>query len=388
MLNKQIPTHAIYIDSSVISGAEKRAIKLFHQLNNMGLQCYLITSKRLFDLFNVSEYQEYLNNAYIIVADRGWLGKVRKNRMFFYLRKFTGFNRLIQRIYFWKVKQILKDFTETTETNLVLHLFLDFKLAININNNSELAQVIFEVTSPDCVKKISSSDSKKINNVNYFHAVSKSTYIKTIQLVPKLKVGKAPIPLFIPDYNINHEEIFEAKENNIVFAHRLIPRKNGLLFAKVVKEFLKNYPSWNIKFFGKGEQATEINTLLYEEILAGKVTTGYQTKILEELVKSKIFVSLIEPDNYPSQSVLEAMYTGNALLLSDCGSTKENFYDKNGLLCQVDFDDILDKLTKLASDQDTLKSLGKNSINLVQHRFDKNRYINHIRNIYKLVGNY
>ena len=376
-------TYAIYIDSPNISGAEKRAIKLFYDLNNSGQSCNLIISKRLFDAFQSSEYSKYFQYSYIVV-DMGWLGELRKIKKFHLLRRFTGFNRILKKIYNFQVKRTLE---KSGISNLVLHIFLDLDLAIKLKKVSPINKIIFEITSPDYIKKLLSNKIEKLNNINYFNAVSESVYIKAIEFISDSKLGKSPIPFFSPsEYIVNNEELFSIKENIIIFAHRLAPRKNGLLFAKVVKTFLQKYPNWIIKLFGKGAEATKINALLSEEIALGQVVTGYQTKILPELEKSKIFVSLIEPDNYPSQSVLEAMYTGNALLLSDTGFTKECFWDNNGLLCELTFEDVLLKLTRLVSGDIDLENCGRNSLNLLHSKYHKTIYLDYISRMYKLVS--
>ena len=367
-------TYAIHIDSPNISGAQKRAIKLFYELNNSGLSCKLIISKRLFDAFQSAGYSKYFKYSYIVV-DIGWLEELRKIR---------GFSRIFKKIYYFQVKQTIK---RSGISNLILHIFLDFNLAISIKQVSQINKVIVEITSPDHLKRLLSYKIEKLNNINYFNAVSDSLYKKAIEFISDSKVGKAPIPFFTPSgYTINNEDLFSVKENIIIFAHRLIPRKNGLLFAQVVKTFLKEYSNWRIKIFGKGPEATRINALLSEEIASGKVVTGYQGKILPELEKSKIFVSLIEPDNYPSQSVLEAMYTGNALLLSNTGFTKECFWDNNGLLCELTFEDVLLKLTRLVSGDIDLEHYGQNSLNLLYSKYHKTIYLDYISRMYKLIS--
>jgi glycosyltransferase involved in cell wall biosynthesis len=125
--------------------------------------------------------------------------------------------------------------------------------------------------------------------------------------------------------------------------------------------------------------------LLSDEIRDGRVVTGYRTKILPELKKSRIFVSIIEPDNYPSQSVLEAMYTGNALLLSDRGFTKERFFNGNGRLCEISFEDVLSKLTELVQDLSNLDIYGRNSLEILNTRYNKDIYIDYIKNMYNSV---
>jgi glycosyltransferase involved in cell wall biosynthesis len=373
--------YAIYIDSPTISGAEKRALKLFYMMNLRGIECKLIISKRLFNLFSVGEYRRYLSDTDCIVIESDFVDKLRTLKRFFYLRRYTGFNRIVRKIYDIKVNKIIKNIDID-----VLHIFLDLKTAFDVKKNTNIGKVIFEITSPEYVRKLSSYRPSTLAKIDYFNAVSDSTYINAVDFIPRDKISQAPIAFFNPEYTISEDKLWNNKENIIVFAHRLIPRKNGWLFAKVVKQFLKHHPSWKVNIFGKGPQSDEINNLLAEEILSGHVITGYQTKILPELERSKIFVSLIEPDNYPSQSVLEAMYAGNALLLSDRGFTRERFFADNGMLCELTLEDVLLNLTKLVSSDTDLELFGRNSRSLLNNKYNKGIYIDYISQMYKSIS--
>ena len=377
--------YAIYIDSTSISGAEKRALKLFYELNLRGIECKLIISKRLFNSFSVGEYRRYLSDTDCIVIEAGFLDKLASFKIsdsrFYYLRRYTGFDHILAKIYHFQLKKVIKNIDID-----VLHSFLGLKVAFHVKKYTNVGKVIIEITSPDLVKKLSSYRPSTLAKIDYFNAVSDSTYIKSVDFIPHDKISQAPIAFFDPEYTISEDKLWNKKENIIIFAHRLIPRKNALLFAKVVKQFLKHHSSWKVAIFGKSPQSDEINNLLAEEILSGQVITGYQTKMLPELEQSKIFVSLIEPDNYPSQSVLEAMYTGNALLLSDRGFTKERFFADNGMLCELTLEDVLLKLTKLVSSETDLELLGRNSRSLLNNKYDKQIYIDYISQMYKSIG--
>ena len=375
--------YAIYIDSGHISGAERRALKLFSELNRNGIHCKLILSHRLFTLFAAGEYKRYLDKDNCIVINSSLIDKLRNIKGFHYLRRYTGFNRLTRKIYHLQAINLLK---ESEMSFSILHIFLDLNLASQIGKLKNVNKILFEITSPDYVKKLSSYQPNDLVKIDYFNAVSESTYIGSVDFIPKDKVYQAPIPFFDPEYILNKDKLWSQKENVIIFAHRLILRKNGILFAKVVKQFLKHYSHWKIKIFGKGPESTEINNLLSEEISLGQVITGYQTKILSELERSKIFVSLTEPDNYPSQSVLEAMYAGNALLLSNRGFTREKFFLENGMLCEISFEDVLCELIKLVNNETDLEYFGNNSRSLLDTRYSKESYISYMCQMYDSIA--
>ena len=68
----------------------------------------------------------------------------------------------------------------------------------------------------------------------------------------------------------------------------------------------------------------QLEILLADEINTNSVMKiGRVNDISDYLMHSKIYVSLIEPDNYPSQSIFEAMYYGNALVCSNTGDSNK-----------------------------------------------------------------
>lgn len=375
--------YAIYIDSGQVSGAEKRAVKLFHELNQSNISCKLIISKRLLKLFESTKYESYLSSENCIIVETNFAGKLREIKKNRHLRKFTGFNKILKKIYHLS---LIKTIELHCQDVIILHVFLDHLGALFIKKRLG-KKVIFEISSPDYVSKLKRCKAKDLVLIDCYHAVSESVYRLTSQAFPKLDLHKAPIPFFDLDQHILGESnLFSSKENIIIFAHRLIPRKNGILFAKVVKEFLRSNSGWTVKIFGHGPQASMIRRLLDEEISSGRVSVGFKGNILPDLEKSKIFVSLIEADNYPSQSVMEAMYAGNALLLSDRGFTKEKFINSNGLLCNLDPTDVLAKLTCLTSDEEKLVEYGSSSFNFIREKYSKEKYIDHLVRLYKTVG--
>jgi glycosyltransferase involved in cell wall biosynthesis len=236
--------YAIYIDSGLISGAEKRALKLCYSMNANAMPCKLLVTKRLFNNFTSTEYQIYLKHCTVI--DNDLISYLKSIKEYKVIRKYSGFNRLINFLFAYKLKK-------TIEKNdiSILHIFLhaNLKLIKDIRTNKKV-KTIFEITSPDYVKMVSSKKKSYLEAYSHFNAVSNSVYKNASSLIPHKKISCAPIPFFYPiEYDFENGNLFKEKENVIIFAHRLIPRKNGLLFAKVAKAFLYKNEDWTIKIF-------------------------------------------------------------------------------------------------------------------------------------------
>jgi glycosyltransferase involved in cell wall biosynthesis len=68
------------------------------------------------------------------------------------------------------------------------------------------------------------------------------------------------------------------------------------------------------------------------------------------LERSSIFVSLQEGENYPSQSLLEAMACGNAVIATDVGETWRLVDDANGKRVASDAGAVADAIIALLDD--------------------------------------
>ncbi|MEX2483932.1 MAG: glycosyltransferase, partial [Brumimicrobium sp.] len=129
---------------------------------------------------------------------------------------------------------------------------------------------------------------------------------------------------------------------------------------------------WNFGFYGRGPLESILKRKLKQHIDSGRVHFGFIYSLHEKLLQSKIFVSLIEPDNFPSQSIVEAMSTGNALLVLNSGDS-HLFIKENGALVNKDAHIILEKLKSLI--EEDLLCLGKNSQALAKERFSMEKYL-------------
>jgi len=169
----------------------------------------------------------------------------------------------------------------------------------------------------------------------------------------------------------------EAKEKIVVSASRFVKRKNVLLLAKSLKKAIPDLPDWKFCVFGQGEDEAEIRETLGEWIATGQVEVGYSNNTIATLKKSSVYISLIEPDNYPSQSILEAMACANALVLSNTGSSHKfiNRELPNGLLVDLSAEAVASALVEVCSDSDRLSNLRRCSRDFVSANYNADRFI-------------
>ncbi len=179
--------------------------------------------------------------------------------------------------------------------------------------------------------------------------------------VKKLGVNIAPenisiAPCSFVDYS---KCIVGSKQHfQIAFASRLEPDKNPMLYLEAAREVLKEYPEVKFHLLGEGSLVSEIKEYISANGLAKNVNFAFHKNPPEIFKETSIFVSLQTGTNYPSQSVLEAMACGNAIIASDTGDTGLFVNSSNGVLVQLNKDSVASAIKKLICDPDRTKTLG------------------------------
>lgn len=246
-----------------------------------------------------------------------------------------------------------------------------------------------EVTSSDVAKQVAAEvPVTLLKRLISIHCVSISVRDRLLEEVSRrgaeasasIRTSFFSSPFFIrPDRDAD----FSSKRNVIVSASRFIPRKNVLLIAEALAIALPNIPNWSAVLRGQGEQELEIKRVLGPLIVQGRVEVGYSPTIESDLSISKIYVSMITPDNYPSQAVIEAMHFGNALIVGNTGQS-HRFIDgnKNGYLIDPSPNSLAEKIVELALAQDKLEEMGRASIEHLGTAFSPESHIREVLEIH------
>lgn len=145
----------------------------------------------------------------------------------------------------------------------------------------------------------------------------------------------------------------EDKMNTICFAGRLEEFKGIHLLKDILLEIIKQ-TDFNVVILGKGSYFAKIEEIIIKHDLNGRVKLGYYTDIKHVLRNSVIFLSLQKEENYPSQSLLEAMACKNAIIATDVGLTRKIVKKEFGELIKFDKDDLLNSIKKLSLKPDLL----------------------------------
>ena len=140
------------------------------------------------------------------------------------------------------------------------------------------------------------------------------------------------------------------REKWVVFVARFIAIKNPLLLARAIPAVIKKSPDIHFYFLGEGELQTSLETLVKKLDISQYVTIYFEPHPTEILSQSSIFVSLQDKENYPSQSLLEAMACGNAIVATDVGETWRLVDETNGIRIPPTVEAVADALVGLLKD--------------------------------------
>lgn len=364
------PTVGFFWSSGKLSGAEKRLLSTVEALNASGQPALTFLDRR--DATRIGN----LDHPHLVVYD---LPKSSKACSFIQKRfPQANMGRYLRQCEMAAAKRFMRRLLRSHGVK-VAHISMSTKLPTMIP-----VPAVFEVTSPDWVDRILNDDEilpakMPLNAVSTALAERLRSALQDRQVFVNPGLFPNVRPQDVRQLDIN------AKKNLIVFAHRLIPRKNGVLFAEAVKEFLTHREDWRVLIRGRGPDLEKILSLLGPEIRSGAVDVGFESDLAETLSESKIFVSLIEPNNFPSQSVLEALTYGNALVMSKSGDGESSFLAGNGLLVDLNPVSVAEGLLKLTDNGSSLTKMAHASRRLSLSRFSREDTLLHLKNIFKII---
>ena len=201
--------------------------------------------------------------------------------------------------------------------------------------------------------------------------------------IPEEKISIAPCSFI--DYNkcsVGSKSNFE-----IAFAARLEPDKNPMLYLEAARQIVKEFPAVKFHLLGEGSLVNEISEYITANGLTDNINFTFHKDPPEVFSKTSVFVSLQSGTNYPSQSVLEAMACGNAVIASNRGDTPLFINEANGMLVELNVESVAAALKKLITDPTGTNQLGKQAALFVtqNHTLEKvtEYYTNLIMNVYE-----
>ncbi len=176
----------------------------------------------------------------------------------------------------------------------------------------------------------------------------------------------------------------------VVFSGRLVSEKNPLLFVRacaMVHERIKDRVSaLRIFVLGEGPLQRAVDALVDELGLSSLMQVGWNDRVESVLNQALIFVSLQRLDNYPSQSLLEAMASGAAVVATDVGLTSVLVDEGVGRRVQADTKQVADAIIELLEDPSGTAAKGQVARERVMMRHSVDGYLDYIQDVYARAG--
>jgi glycosyltransferase involved in cell wall biosynthesis len=169
------------------------------------------------------------------------------------------------------------------------------------------------------------------------------------------------------------------KERLITFSGRLIPEKGPMLFVEALSRLKTDLP-WRAVIAGDGPLKGDLIEAVGRLVPNHAVDVGPIADLSDVLAVSSIFVSLQVRENYPSQALLEAMASGNAVIATEVGETgKLVRHRENGLLIPAGNPDALaEAIRTLLERPDFANLLAKKARETVLTEHSEGRYLDHL----------
>jgi glycosyltransferase involved in cell wall biosynthesis len=181
----------------------------------------------------------------------------------------------------------------------------------------------------------------------------------------------------------------EKKTFEVAYCSRLEPDKNPMLYLEAAKEILKTNPEIKFHLLGEGSLVNEVKEFISGNNLNSQINFEFSKNPPEILAETSVFVSLQSGTNYPSQSILEAMACGNAVIASNKGDTNLFINDQNGILVDLELHSIVNAIKKMTDNPTKAKQMGINGHDFVikNHTIEKASayYVNLIDKAYNKV---
>lgn len=338
-------------------GAQRRLARVFSEINNNDLfdvELLLIGDQPNIDYFLLNELS---NNKRVSIVT--------------FNNRFTLAFRVFSEKYKWVCfydcgfhllpSLLASKLTKTRTLMTIASYFLAYN--INLNFKDKILLRLFSQT----VDHIDTLYPMSINNFRLSKAKT------TVTPLPYIDVNK-----FYPI----------KKENIIFFSSRLESFKNPILLLESInriKEEVKKM-SYKVIIAGEGPLYDKLNQLISLYNLGGIVDlVGYidSSKIVN---KSKIFISIQSFENYPSQSLLEAIASGNFIIASNVGSTKSIVSNEIGTLIELDLDSLTSSILYAMRKSDVeMRELKIKAVNFIADFSKKSSSIEYFYNILSIA---
>ncbi len=153
----------------------------------------------------------------------------------------------------------------------------------------------------------------------------------------------------------------ETRNIDVAMVARMVPWKGHKLLQDALFHLeAENEDALIVYVCGSGPAEAEIRQG-FDRITRHSVRIQFEEKPFEILSRSKIFVSIQTAENYPSQSLLEAMVSECAVIATDVGSTRQLLDESCAILIPPDAEMLANAIQTVLASETMRARLGANA---------------------------
>lgn len=173
-----------------------------------------------------------------------------------------------------------------------------------------------------------------------------------------------------------------AKECLVTFVGRLVEMKQPLLFVDAAALAARAVPEARFVMIGSGPLEGEVRRRVVEHGLTDVLTVVRTADVSGHVARSRVFASLQTLENYPSQSLLEAMAAENAIVATDVGRTAALVDGRTGTRVPAEARQVADAMVAYLRDRQASEAAGKAARKLVLSGYSIDSYLEYLRSVY------
>jgi glycosyltransferase involved in cell wall biosynthesis len=156
-----------------------------------------------------------------------------------------------------------------------------------------------------------------------------------------------------------------ARSIDLVMMARFVSGKG----YELIEDAVESIQEYKLMCFGSGPRPPKIPSDLI----------SFSENPFDILSRAKVFLSLQRVNNYPSQSILEAVACGAAIIATDVGETRDFLDDDCAILINWDANELISAIKKLLSNEELRLSLVENARKKVLAKNTIERYSTYFR---------
>jgi len=378
MSNKKI---GILLISTGIGGAEKRFNNYFQYMNKKYLgKVYFIINQTLYELFIMNNIINSTNN--IIVLDEP---KILRNFFIYSKYKFSFISKiytLIQRIIIaFKIIRIMK----LSDINIVHGIMEGIRYLPLIGKTNFKVRLVCSVVSPELLFLKRRQLIRGIAICDAVDCLNQTIYEAVINIQGVLERNVSVTRNSFTDYSKCISS--KKREMYVVFCARLEPFKNPGLFLDMAELIDSKISDKTVQYMiiGDGTLSKEVQEkarILKDKGINVKFL-GFLSNPFTILNKALVFVQPTKSESHATQSLLEAMGCGCAVVSTNLPGIERVISPHTGFLCSLNAYEFAEKVAFLLKNYETATKMGQMARKHVEEYYSVNTFAKYLVGLYK-----